>query len=331
MTVTVAIPTLAADQALADCLAALDRQTFTDFDVIVIDNSDGDSTVKYCDPPRFRVISNQANLGFGAAVNQAIGESSAKYIVVLNDDTVPAPGFLEHLVKVAEQRYEIGMCAPKILLAGQNAIDSTGMLLARDGSSKQRGHMKPVDSFATGGEVLFPSGCACLYRRDMLDEIGGFDESYFLYCEDTDLGLRARWAAWECEYVPEAVVEHRYSHSAGRASATKAFYVERNRLYTVFKNFPAKMLFAASFFALVRYFWHLVALFKGQGKTAEYRKDGGSSAGLPLMVFRSHFAALRALPRLLRERRRIKRRLSAKQFARICSHFRISAREVASL
>ena len=72
----------------------------------------------------------------------------------------------------------------------------------------------------------------------MLDEIGLFDESFFLYCEDTDLGLRARWAGWECGYVPGAVVEHRYSHSAGRASPLKAYYVERNRLYTVIKNFP---------------------------------------------------------------------------------------------
>ena len=88
-------------------------------------------------------------------------------------------------------------------------------------------------------DALLPSGSAALYRRKMLDEIGLFDETFFLYCEDTDLGLRARWAGWECVYVPGAVVEHRYSHSAGRASPLKAYYVERNRLYTAIKNLPS--------------------------------------------------------------------------------------------
>ena len=74
----------------------------------------------------------------------------------------------------------------------------------------------------------------------MLEEIGGFDDDFFLYCEDTDLGLRARWAGWKCLYVPEAVVEHHYSHSAGRASPLKAYYVERNRLFVLVKNFPGR-------------------------------------------------------------------------------------------
>jgi GT2 family glycosyltransferase len=87
----------------------------------------------------------------------------------------------------------------------------------------------------------------------MLEEIGLFDESFFLYCEDTDLGLRARWAGWECLYVPDAVIEHRYSHSSGKASALKAFYVERNRLFVIFKNFPLLDLLLVPFYAMSRY------------------------------------------------------------------------------
>ncbi len=87
-------------------------------------------------------------------------------------------------------------------------------------------------------EALFPSGSAALYRRKMLEEIGGFDDEFFLYCEDTDLGLRALWAGWKCFYVADAIVEHRYSHSAGRASALKAYLVERNRLYVAIEEFP---------------------------------------------------------------------------------------------
>jgi GT2 family glycosyltransferase len=104
------------------------------------------------------------------------------------------------------------------------------MLLSGDGSSKQRGHFCPPSEFAQAEEVFFPSACAALYRRNMLDEIGLFDEEFFLYCEDTDLGLRARWSGWNCLYVPNGIVDHRYSHSAGRASRLKAYLVERNRL-----------------------------------------------------------------------------------------------------
>ena len=122
----------------------------------------------------------------------------------------------------------------------------------------------------------------------MLEEIGLFDESFFLYCEDTDLGLRARWAGWGCRYVPGAIVEHRYSHSAGRASPLKAYYVERNRLYTIVKNFPARMLWAAPFASVARYFWHVAALASGRGKAAEYRDEGHSAAMLPWLVIRAH-------------------------------------------
>ena len=81
----------------------------------------------------------------------------------------------------------------------------------------------------------------------MLDEIGGFDEDFFLYCEDTDLGLRARWAGWKCWYAPKAIVYHHYSHTAGRATPLKAFYVERNRLFLLVKNFPLSKLILAPF------------------------------------------------------------------------------------
>ena len=106
------------------------------------------------------------------------------------------------------------------------------------GTTKQRGHRGPGHPAGEPSEALIPSGCAALYRRSMLDQIGLFDSDYFLYCEDTDLGLRGRLAGWNCLYVPGAVVEHDYSSTTGRASAQKAYFVERNRLYTVVKLFP---------------------------------------------------------------------------------------------
>jgi Predicted glycosyltransferases len=185
-----------------------------------------------------RVIENDRNRGFGGACNQAFEASAAPFVATLNDDAAACPGWLGALLQALESRPDAGMCASRVLLGEGERIDSAGMLIASDGSSKQRGHQAPPPAFASAEEVLLPSGSAALYRRRMLDQIGAFDEDFFLYCEDTDLGLRARWAGWNCVYSPDAVVRHVYSHSSGRASALKAYYVERNRLFVILKRFP---------------------------------------------------------------------------------------------
>ena len=325
------MPTLAADDALADCLRSLENQTLDRFEVVVVDNS-GVRRVK-SEGLRARVISNDYNAGFGTAVNQAFRTSEAPYLATLNDDAVADSSWLEALVDAAEARPKAGMCASEVRLAGSGLLDSAGMLIAADASSKQRGHGESPDKFAASTDALFPSGSAALYRRKMLDEVGLFDESFFLYCEDTDLGLRARRAGWECAYVPGAVVEHRYSHSAGRASPLKAYYVERNRLYTAIKNLPLAMLLRAPFASVARYLWHLISLLEGQGKTAEYRQAGHSAALLPFLVLRAHVAALWRLPKLWSERRRISKnaRLSTTEFADLLARHAISLRQVAAL
>ncbi len=325
------MPTLAAGEVLEACLGALESQTVNEFEVIVIDNS-GAGKVDAAGP-RVRVIANERNVGFGAAVNQAFHASSAPYLATLNDDAVADARWLETLLSDAEAHPECGMFASEVRLAGTGRLDSAGMLIASDGSSKQRGHEEAPGQFSNAREALFPSGSAALYRRTMLEQIGLFDENFFLYCEDTDLGLRARWAGWQCCYVPGAVVEHRYSHSAGRASPLKAYYVERNRLYTVVKNFPAGMLWAAPFASLARYFWHLAALWKGHGKGAEFQRAGHSVAMLPLVTIRAYFATLVRLPALLAERRRIRaaRRISSADFRRLLRRHSITVRQVASL
>lgn len=329
--VTVVVPTLGADDALAGCLHALRNQTFEQFEVIVVDNS-GARRVQP-DSPRMRIIANAVNVGFGCAMNQAIRDSASPYIASLNDDAEADPAWLEKLVAAAKTRPRAGMFASEVRLAGTGTLDSAGMLIAADGSSKQRGHGEPPENFARLTDALCPSGSAALYRRKMLDEIGLFDETFFLYCEDTDLGLRARHAGWDCGYVAGAIVEHRYSHSAGRASPLKAYYVERNRLYTAIKNLPLRMLVQAPFYAAARYLWHLVALLKGEGKVAEFQQSGFSAALLPFLVFRAHCAALYRLPRLLAERRRIARsaRLSTRDFRALLARNSISIRQVAAL
>ena len=215
------VPTLAADSRLQECVESLGRQTRRDFEVIVVDNSGTGLVRENGTAPGARVIENARNAGFGGAVNQGMRASTSPYVATLNDDAVAHPDWLEALVAALERRPDAGMCARQVRLFGETRLDSAGMLMARDGSSKQRGHGRPPEDFPVAEEALLPSGSAALYRRAMLEEIGGFDDDFFLYCEDTDLGLRARWAGWKCLYVPQAMVEHHYSHSAGRAIAAE--------------------------------------------------------------------------------------------------------------
>ena len=327
------IPTLTADSQLLECLESLKRQTRQDLEVIVVDNSGQGLARRQGVPSGVRVIENARNAGFGAAVNQGLRASAAPYLATLNDDAVAGAGWLDALVRALESRPDAGMCASQVRLFGEPRLDSAGMLIARDGSSRQRGHERPPEDFPVAEETLLPSGSAALYRRTMLEELGGFDDDFFLYCEDTDLGLRARWAGWKCLYVPLAVVEHHYSHSAGRASPVKAYYVERNRLFVLAKNFPGRLLLAAPLVSLARYFWHAWYIRKGQGSAARFRAEGNAGPKMIWYVLRAHAALLANLRRLWRQRRdiRARARITPAIFRHLMRSHSISAKRVAGL
>ncbi len=327
------IPTLAADFRLRECVESLARQSRLDFEIIVVDNSGTGLVRRNGSAPGARILENSRNAGFGAAINQGLEVSSAPYIATLNDDAVAHAGWLDSLVCALERRPDAGMCASAVRLYREDRLDSAGMLVARDASSKQRGHGRPPEDFPVPEEVLFPSGSAALYRRAMLEELSGFDDHFFLYCEDTDLGLRARWAGWKCLYEPEAVVEHHYSHSSGRASPLKAYYVERNRLFVLVKNFPARMLLAAPFATLARYLWHAWYLLEGRGSAARFRAEGHAGPRMLWFVLRAHGALLGNLGRLLRQRRQIRARarITPAVFRHLVRCHSIGSREVAAL
>jgi GT2 family glycosyltransferase len=264
----------------------------------------------------------------------AAREAPAEYVAVINDDAVAEPEWLAELAASLDAHPEAGSVAAQVRLHGvEDALDSAGMLIAADGTSKQRGHGLPPWAFAEAEEVLLASGSASMYRAAMLAATGGFDDDFFLYCEDTDLGLRARWAGWTCRYAPTAVVSHRYSHSAGRASRLKAFYVERNRLLLIAKNFPWDGLAIALLATPFRYLFHLLAMRRGQGAAAQFRHDGESAWTLVSCVLRAHWSALTSLPRVWRQRREIRQsaKLTAEEFNATLDRFSISLRQVAEL
>ncbi len=314
-------------------MQSLSRQTKPDLEVVIIDNSGRGLVRRNGTAPGARVIENAHNAGFGAAINQGFHASTSPYLATLNDDAVAHPDWLAELVGALEARPDAGMCASQVRLFGEPRLDSAGMLVARDGSSKQRGHGRLPEDFPVAEEVLLASGSSALYRRSMLEDIGGFDDAFFLYCEDTDLGLRARWAGWKCLYVPTAVVEHHYSHSAGRASPVKAYFVERNRLFVLVKNFPGRMLMAAPFVALSRYLWHAWYILKGEGSAARFRAEGNAGPRMVWYVVRAHAALLGNLGRLWRQRREIRRRarITPAIFRHLLRSHAISARRMAAL
>jgi GT2 family glycosyltransferase len=332
--VTVAIPTLVAGPLLKACLVALNAQVFRDFEVVVIDN--GNSGVPFEEDEigvPIRVISPDRNVGFGAAVNLAIQSSGACYVATLNDDTEPDVEWLLALVREMESDSRVGMCASRIRIFDGGVLDSAGMLICLDGSAKQRGQDAPSDKFAVSEGALFPSACAALYRREMLDEIGLFDEDYFLYCEDTDLGLRGRWAGWRCQYAAEATVSHHYSRTAGAVSQLKARYVERNRLWVAIKNFPARALPMIPFVSLARYFWQLSAVWNRRGAAGEFIRSGNSLFDVARILMRAHWETLINLPALFRKRAAVSRTRKAGpgEFMKLMYRHSISARDLAGL
>ena len=262
---TVIVPTLQGGPGLERAVACLRAQTFRDFLTVIVDNGGSGAAKHLHSPPAIVVLENPRNVGFGEAVNRGMAESDSEYVCALNDDAYARPDWLRELAAAADaDPAAVGMCASQIRLADDPSIlDSAGLDIYPDGSTKQRGAGEPAAAYAEPAEVLLPSGCAALYRRKMIEQVGGFDRSYFLYCEDSDLGLRGRLAGWRCRYVPSAVVEHDYSRSAGRASPLKAFYVERNRLYTVVKTFPPAIWPLVPLFSLRRYLAHAAAAVAG--------------------------------------------------------------------
>ncbi|MEZ5352455.1 MAG: glycosyltransferase family 2 protein [Bryobacteraceae bacterium] len=325
-TVTVIVPTLSGGPLLDACLDALARQSIRDFEAAVVDNG-GSVTPR----PAVRLLTPGSNLGFGGAINLAVRATQSDFVAVLNDDAVPDPHWLEALLAAAAAHPQAGMFASCVLLGDSGTLDSAGMLLCGDGTGKQRGHRQRPEDYPDG-EVFFPSGSAALYRRAMLDRIGLFEEGFFLYGEDTDLGLRARWAGWGCRYVSGARVIHRYSQSAGAASLLKAYYVERNRLRVVVRNFPLAMLCRAPLVSVARYWHHAAAARRGDGAAAVHRHSGGSTWGLAGAVVRAHAALAAALPSLWRERRALSatRSITAAEFTALADRFAISARDVAA-
>ncbi|MBF0557965.1 MAG: glycosyltransferase family 2 protein [Nitrospirae bacterium] len=306
--ISVIIANLNGERYLRDCLESLASQSFKDFEVIVVDNgsTDGSLDLLKKDFHWVRVISLADNTGFAKGNNIGFAASTAKYMATLNNDTLADSGWLKALYEAAESDHSVGMVASKILLGREGKeLDSAGMLLYPDGMSRQRGRGEE-DSGQFDGikEVLFPSACAALYRSDMLKDIGGFDEDFFSYCEDADLGLRARLAGWKAVLAPQAKVRHLYSQTGGPYSGFKAYHIERNRFWVLIKNLPLSFIILSPVYTLWRYIVQVYGLLSGRGSVARFAEGSG---GLKLLrvALRAWGSAFAGIPTMLNKRNKI--------------------------
>lgn len=304
-------------------------------EVIVVDNGsrDGsDAVIEDRFGDRVRLLRAGRNLGFGAGNNLGLREARGRHAVLLNNDAVAAPGFVDTLVEAAETGPRVGMVAAKVLDYEQrDRIDTVGHLLYPDGTNRGRGRLETDrGQYDACRSALFPSGAACLYRRAMLDEIGVFDERFFLYGDDAELGLRGRVAGWECALAPRAVAFHHYSRSSGAWSALKAFHVERNRVWVLLRSFPAALVAASPAWTALRLALQIHGAVSGRGAAGRLARES-SLFGLVALTLRAWASALRGVPRVLRARRqdRAIRRLSGREFRGLLREFRLPARELA--
>jgi GT2 family glycosyltransferase len=223
---------------LGPCLSSLLRTTGPDYEIILVDNASSDGSADYVEAtfPGVRVVRNPNNTGFGHANNLGASLAAGQFLAFLNPDTVVEPGWLAGLVDALEADPATGLVTSQLRLLGHptqlntcgNEVHCTGLALCRG-----MGVRADDAAFAEPREVTAISGAAFAMRKTLFDTLDGFDDSFFLYVEDTDLSWRARLAGYKCLYVPSSVVYHDYSLRFG---PHKTYYQERNRYLMLLKS-----------------------------------------------------------------------------------------------
>jgi GT2 family glycosyltransferase len=296
---------------LRACLTSLAGQRGANFEVIVVDNGSSDGSAEMARSEfGVRVVANAANLGFCAANNQAFAAARGEFIALLNNDAEAAPDFLANLRRAFDAAPDIGMAAAKVLVWEDphriDRIDKVGHLIYPDGQNRGRGTGE-IDrgQFDRVQECLWPDGCAAMYRKTMLDAIGGFDEDFFMFADDAELGLRARIAGWRCLSMPGAVVRHHRGASLDAGSTKRIFLIERNRVLLAAKLFPWSLLLLNPYYFALRLASGLAAAAGGRGEMARF-PGPANKLRLAWTILRADLAALRLLPRMLRKRRQVR-------------------------
>ncbi|MCX6594996.1 MAG: glycosyltransferase family 2 protein [Acidobacteria bacterium] len=321
-------------ELLRECLDSLSNQTVGAVDICVVDNGSTDGSVELIGEsyPQVRLIRNRDNRGFCEANNQGIFTSVGEFVALLNNDARAQPDWLEHLLAAFEQP-DVGMAASKILVAERpHLIDKVGHLIWPDGQNRGRGTGETDHGqYSQVEEVAWPDGCAAMYRKSMLDEIGGLDEDLFAYADDAELGLRARIAGWRCLYMPQAVVYHHRGATLGVASGRRLKLIERNRVLLAVKLFPLSLLWLNPFYYGLRVLAGAWAAWRGEGETKHYAGWSGKLTMVRALI-EGDLEALAMVPRMWAKRREIERfrKLSPAQIRQLLRQYQIPLRALSN-
>jgi len=241
---SVIIPNWNGWRYLRPCLASLAAQTYRCFEIIVVDNASTDGSVEAVrrEFPNVRVLALTRNGGYSAGCNAGVREARGEIVVFLNNDIEAEPTWLEALLDALDRHPDAGSAASRMMLYDQPThIHSAGDTYGVDGLPDSRGVWQPygppydLERYVFGG-----CGGTLAYHKDVLDEIGLFDETFFMYCEDVDLNWRAQLAGYRCIYTPDAVVRHHLSATGG--GSLSSYYVGRNTLWVIARNYPPELL-----------------------------------------------------------------------------------------
>lgn len=249
--VTVIVPNYNGREHLEECLGTVLAQDLKEpFDVLLVDNGSVDDSVAFVRRrfPGVRILENGQNLGFAVACNRAIAASETDYVVLLNNDVRVPPDWLRELVAAADG------VDPSVFAVGSlirlyhypDRLNHAGAKFAPIGGGFDVGLGMRLDELPVGSEP-FPtaaaSGAGVLYRRRIFQELGGFDEAFFMYFEDTELALRAWLRGHPSLLAPRSVVYHKFGGTTGGPeSPIKVYWGQRNRIRMVLRNFSGRML-----------------------------------------------------------------------------------------
>lgn len=298
--VSVVIPNWNGQKFLRVVLPTLAKQTYRDFETIVVDNDSTDGSVAYLKKhwPKVQVLALPKNTGFAGAVNRGIKVAGGRYVALLNNDLEVDRRWIAEMAAVLDRHQKAGSAACKMMnYYRRGTIDEVGNQTSWYGVSAPRGRgEKDQGLFGKEEEIFGASAGAAMYRRRALKKVGLFDEDFFAYLEDTDWAFRAQLAGFECWYAPKAVVYHMIGGTSKKLGRLSLRMSTRNNCFVIMKNYPA--------IEILRNFHKLCF---GQGKTLL----GAIKEGWLGTLFLAWGQATLMTPKMLWKRRRIQRRRTA--------------------
>jgi len=233
---------------LVDCLESVLQTTYAPLEIIVVDNGSTDGSVslvrsKYAS---VQILENGQNLGYAEGNNRGFQKARGEFVVTLNNDVVVEPTWLNKPIHYLENDARIGIVSCRQMnYYDHSLIDSLFHYPAPDLSFARVGHGEPFDPASwhnVPGYVIAPNGGSAIYRKEMFQQVGGFDIFFFAYHDETDLGMRAFLSGWKCLFVPEAVVYHKDGASFKKTSGKAHYFHVRNKLWFMYKYFPASFI-----------------------------------------------------------------------------------------